>query len=375
MIGTSIIRPAVADAPQSTCHPANRLGLDYRHESDVLGAPPIPIIDAHVHLRDAPAVKLYDEVAHAYGIACCWTMSPRSQIDVIRQAMRHTQVRFTAVPEWGHPDPAYAMGKGFLDAITEFHAEGSRLVKFWAAPRARDIGRETGVPDLMDLTGPWRRRQMEHAASLGMGLMTHIADPDTWFQSVYRDEDQYGTKAAQYEQFERALEAFPVPWLAAHMGGWPEDLDFLDTLLERYDYLHLDTSATKWMVRTLSAHDQEKIESFFARWKHRILFGSDIVAVGEHLTAGGDTARADQAGTSMEAYDLYASRYWALRTMFERPWTGPSPIADPDLHQVDPDRYTPMDAPTLVGRAFSKDILTPLYQQAADRFAQSLGMP
>ena len=63
----------------------------------------------------------------------------------------------------------------------------------------------------------------------------------------------------------------------------PEDLDFLDTLLERYDYLHLDTSATKWMVRTLSAHDQEKIESFFARWKHRILFGSDIVAVGEHL--------------------------------------------------------------------------------------------
>lgn len=333
------------------------------------------MIDVHVHLRDAPAVEVYGQVARSYGIRCCWTMSPLSQVDLIRQALGDTDVRFIAVPDWGNPDPLHTMGEGFLDAISAFHSEGSRLVKFWAAPRARDLSIETGHPDLMDLTGPWRRRQMEHAASLGMGIMTHVADPDTWFETVYSDQDRYGTKAAQYEQFERALEAFPVPWLAAHMGGWPEDLNFLDTLLERYDYLHLDTSATKWMVRALSAHDQQQIETFFTRWKHRILFGSDIVAVGEHLVIGGEGARADQAGTSAEAFDLYASRYWALRTMFERDWTGPSPIADPDLHRIDPDQFTPLDAPTLVGRALTDEVLRPLYAQAAAQFAQSLGMP
>ena len=63
---------------------------------------------------------------------------------------------------------------------------------------------------------------MRLAKSLGMTFMIHIADPDTWFASHYRDHHRYGTKAQQYEIFSRLLEEYnDVTWLAAHMGGSP----------------------------------------------------------------------------------------------------------------------------------------------------------
>jgi hypothetical protein len=232
-----------------------------------------------------------------------------------------------------------------------------------------DYGRELGDPDFLRLDGPTRRRQIELAASLGMGIMTHIADPDTWFQTTYSDVERYGTKARQYDQLETMLEAVPVPWLAAHMGGSPEDLDRLDLLLERYPHLHLDTSATKWMVRELSRHNTDRLTAFLQQWTGRICFGSDIVTQDEHLQideSDNDTATtwSAKAASPEQAFDLYASRYWALRTLWERNWSGPSPIADPDLHMLDPEA-SELASPPLKGHALSNDLLQSLYADAA----------
>jgi hypothetical protein len=72
-----------------------------------------------------------------------------------------------------------------------------------------------------------------------------------------------------------------------------------------------------------------------------------------------------KASSSLEAYDLYASRYWALRTLFETDYVGESPIADPDLHMVEPERYSPHDAPQLRGCNLPDDALDALYFEAA----------
>lgn len=76
---------------------------------------------------------------------------------------------------------------------------------------------------------------------------------------------------------------------------------------------------------------------------------------------------AQKAASEREAYDLYASRYWALRTLWERTYEGPSPIADPDLAMVDPERYGPLDAPTLRGQHLPEEVLEDLYHDAAQR--------
>jgi hypothetical protein len=72
-----------------------------------------------------------------------------------------------------------------------------------------------------------------------------------------------------------------------------------------------------------------------------------------------------KASSHEEAYDLYASRYWALRTLLESEYEGESPIADPDLYMLDSQTYTPLDAPPLRGCKLDQDSLNHLYRMTA----------
>ena len=86
----------------------------------------------------------------------------------------------------------------------------------------------------------------------------------------------------------------------------------------------------------------------------------------EHLREGDKASEMGKKATSREgAYDLYASRYWALRMMWEGHGEVESPIADPDLAMVAPDRHGPLDAPPLRGLALPPDLLRVLYRDAA----------
>ena len=346
-------------------HAANLLKLDYLTEASDHPAP-CPIVDVHTHLAGYEAVRCYQEAARAYGITLTYSMTPLSQVEMVHSILGD-RVRFIAVPDFGDEDRLHAHGAGFLEQIKKFHAMGSRIVKFWAAPRGADYGIESGNPGLLALDSPQRLDAMELAAELGMVFMTHVSDPDTWFQTRYTDAGRYGTKLQQYEPFEELLDRFRQPWIAAHMGGWPEDLSFLDGLLHRHDNLYLDTSATKWMVRVLSSHSQESLVAFVRKWQGRILFGSDIVTREEHMAPveSNEQDPPPQATSPKEAFDLYASRYWALRMLWESNYEGASPIADPDLEMVDPDRYGPMDSPTLKGKHLPDELLKSLYHDAA----------
>ena len=154
---------------------------------------------------------------------------------------------------------------GYVDRIPEYYDAGARIAKFWVAPRSIDYAREMGDPDMMRLNSPSKIAAMEAASELGMYFMVHIADPDTWFQTKYADASVYGSKRDQYEPLEELLDRFNQPWIAAHMGGWPEDLEFLSGLLERHDNLYLDTSAVKWQVRELSKHSRDEIPHILSR--------------------------------------------------------------------------------------------------------------
>jgi hypothetical protein len=344
---------------------ANRLGLDYRAQASLLGAPVVPIIDAHTHINGEQASKIYRIVARLYGVEMTYSMTQLPEVDAVRGVLGDS-VRFIAVPSYVDPDGGRAFKEGFLENIQAFHDKGSRMVKFWAAPRSKDYAKGFGDMSCFRLDGEWVQRAMALGESLGMMFMTHVADPDTWFTAKYKDAQWYGTKAAQYLPFERALGSRAVPWLAAHMGGWPEDLGFLDGLLSRHDNLHLDTSATKWMVRELSRHPRQALVEFLEKWEGRILFGSDIVTTDDHLSDGeGHRDQGRQAANGAEAFDLYASRYWALRTLFESEYDGKSPIADPDLAMVEPGRHSEMDAPKLAGKMLPPGLLRSIYRGAA----------
>jgi hypothetical protein len=349
---------------------ANRFGVDYRAEAVRLGTPVRPIIDGHLHVNGRGAAGVLREVMDLYGIDRLYSQSQLGEAAAVRDVLGD-RISFIAIPEYMASDRRHAMTEGFLENLEIWHRDfGARCVKFWQAPRLRDLADGTGLePEDYAIDGPWRIRIAERAVEMGMMLMAHIADPDTWFATTYKDSGRYGTKADQYEPFERMVDRFPVLWLCAHMGGWPEDLDFLTGLLERHDNLVLDTSATKWMVRELSKHPRAELLYFLQRFKGRIIFGSDLVTHDDHLQASGEGERkfgAELASSPEQAFELYASRYWAQRTMWETDYDGESNIADPDLAKIDPDRYDAMSAPRLVGRKLPEGLLGALYGGALE---------
>ena len=349
--------------------PANLLGLDYLAEAERFGPPVAPIIDSHAHINGEKASKTYLRAMEAYGVRRVYSQTQMGQAQIVRDVLGE-RVRFVAIPEYMADDRRRAMREGFFENMRRFHsAFGARMLKFWMAPRLRDFLDPKLDADIIDMDSPLRRELAAEAVSLGYMFQAHIADPDTWFATKYADASKYGTKAQQYEPLERMLDEFGVPWLVAHMGGWPEDLGFLSGLLGRHDNLYLDTSATKWMVRELSKHPRDEFLAFIDRWRGRILFGSDIVTLDDHFQVSDDTnARfgAHQAAGEAEAFDLYASRYWALRTLWEREHEGPSPIADPDLTMVEPDKFDEMSSPPLRGFALPHDLLKVVYAGAAE---------
>lgn len=363
--------PLLSTATGSFLNPSNRFGVDYRREAANFAPLPYPIIDAHSHVHGVAASALLAEAMDLYGIGSIYSMTRLEEIPAMRGVLGE-RIRFIAVPDFASADRLGAHGAGFLGRIPQFHAEGARICKFWAAPRGIDFGIEAGDPALLRLDAKHRRACMDAAAGLGMAFMAHIADPDTWFQTRYRDAERYGTKASHYEPLERLLDEYRVPWIVAHMGGWPEDLGFLDGLLQRHPNLHLDASATKWIVREISKHPREQVIAFLERWRGRVLFGSDIVTSDDHLKSGEKkTEMAAKASDQEGAFDLYASRYWALRALWETNYAGESPVSDPDLAMVDPLR-SPNDAPRLEGKSLPGPLLRSLYHDAATALLEPL---
>jgi hypothetical protein len=345
--------------------PSNRLNLDYSREASRFKPIASGIIDIHSHIQGEIAAALYGQAAAHYGISLTYSMTPLAEIDTVRKLLGE-RIEFIAIPNFVMKEARTAFGSDFIRDLPLFRSYGARIAKFWNAPRIYEASPEPFAQSPFRINSRLRLETIQAAVDLGMICMAHIGDPDTWFATKYRDSSRYGTKLEQYEAFEEVLERYRVPWIAAHMGGYPEDLKFLSNLLTRHCNLYLDCSATKWIVRELSKHPPVEVRNFFKQWRGRLLFGSDIVTRDSHVSPSHSSNEMDaKASTAEEAYDLYASRYWALRTLLESSYEGESPIADPDLHLVDSTVHSPLDAPQLRGVALDDTTLVSLYRGAA----------
>jgi hypothetical protein len=273
-------------------------------------------------------------VAEEYGIVRTYSMCFPDDIPVLRERFGD-RLGFNGSIVKKKIDEPDAEAYRLLDRFLEL---GVEMIKFWSAPRGRERG--------LFVDAPWRIEAARRARAAGVRIvMVHVADPDPWFRGPYADAAKFGTKAQQYVGLERMLELFPdLTWIGAHMGGDPEHPDHLQALLERYPHFHLDTSATKWQVREVSAH-RDALRALVCRHSDRFLFGSDLV------TRHGLVR------------DHYHSRYWCQRTLWESDWEGRSPIADPDYSHAEGEPATPL----LRGLELPPDVLAKVYYGNARR--------
>ncbi|MFI4860671.1 MAG: amidohydrolase family protein [Phycisphaerales bacterium JB063] len=335
---------------------ANRLGLDYRREAEVFGYDG-PIIDIHSHVSSPESARVFFEAADDYGVDHVWTMTgldnaKRNSAEL--EPELRDRLHYIAVPDYAKRDAPDTFTTQWHRDIVSFYELGSRIMKLWAAPRARDF-----AGDELLLDSPNRLEGIRIAYETGYRIfMTHVGDPDTWFQTVYTDASRYGTKRQQFEPLAKLLDQYhDVTWIGAHMGGNPEDLDWLHGFMEAHPNYVVDTSATKWQIRELSKHPERFVE-FVEANPGRVLFGSDIVASADNYRAPADAG--PTSGDGGTGYDLYASRYWALRAVIETDYQGPSPIVDPDLSKVDPSA-DPLATAALSGASMPDSLLESLY--------------
>ena len=300
------------------------------------------VIDFHCHLLAHRHARDWFESARHYGIDAFLTMTPLEEAVAIQRDYPG-KVNFIAVPKW--QDINTTTLPAWLDdwrrRLDMFCNLGSRMIKFHMAPST--IQRRN-----LKLDAPELEPFFEVIIERKMGVMTHVGDPDTWYNGKYTDREKYGTREEHYAMWTRVMERYPdIPWVGAHMGGNPENLPRLQELLDRFPNLSLDCSATRWMVREISARRDEARE-FFIKNADRIMWGSDQVS-------------GDDRG-----FDFLASRWWAHRKLWETAYIGPTPILDPDLPE---DRQ-----PQLRGLALPDEVLQKLYHDNAVKFLARIGM-
>ncbi len=310
----------------------NRLNLDYRRP---LPPPPVagPVIDCHTHLIAARQAAEWFEAASHYGIDHTITMTPLEEALTLLRGPYAQRLTLIAVPAW---QPGGYDADNFWPRVFGYENLGCRVVKFHLAPQTTPktgIGLVQGTPEFDRI-----RRYVHMAIDRGMIIMSHVGDPQAWYDSAARyggDPEFYGTRQQHYDGWERLLEETRGhPWWGAHLGGNPEDLPRLSRMLEAYPDLMLDLSATRWMVREISLR-RDAAREFVINHQDRLMWGSDQVSY-------------DGRG-----FDFLASRWWCHRKLWETAYIGESPIADPDV---------PGGPPTLRGLALPDEVLQKLYR-------------
>ncbi len=290
------------------------------------------VVDIHTHVNRSQVGELV-EAARIYGVQKLLGISPLDE--GLRQRERFpNEVLLATTLLWDHrTDPAqFAAENEALIARAATH--DVRVVKLWFAPRIYE--RFKGL----HLDAPLLDPIFDAIAAHGRRVLVHIADPDLWFRTKYTDRATYGTKAEQYYQLETRLTQYrTIPFLAAHMGGHPEDLAHLGRLLDRYPNLSLDTSATRWMVRELG-RQPDAARAFFTRYADRVLFGTDQVVRDESEP------------------ERYTVRYWIHQMFWETDLACELPIDDPDVEGT----------PQLRGIKLPSSILAQVYWKNAVRW-------
>ncbi|MEO0588325.1 MAG: hypothetical protein AAF078_11885, partial [Planctomycetota bacterium] len=353
----------------------NRIGLDFAAEAARLRAGyGGPLIDAHVHLFDLKGAEVFFEAAEPFGVVHAITQTPFEHVDAVVERFGD-RVHLVAIPDYFGSDPEVQFTTGWYERLEQFAERGAKMFKIWAGPRGLDRSPHLTLDSAARVEG------IRIAKSLGYtAIMTHAGDPDTWYTHKYQPESKYGTKRGHMDTLARMIEEHgDRPWLGAHMGGTPEDLDALQAFMDRFPTYVLDTSATKWMVRELSKHIDE-FADFVRRNPGRVMWGTDIVAHRLNAVPPEEARKVelpegappieitDDAGYGVE---LYGSRFWAMRTLCETDYDGPSPIVDPDLSMADAS-VDPKSIATLRGAGLGTEVLAALYHDNAKAFIEKV---
>jgi predicted TIM-barrel fold metal-dependent hydrolase len=299
----------------------------------------IPIVDSHVHISPSTecvdrALKIFD----ANGITRFCTKSA-GFIGTVRfsetlkvKKRLGDRFAFFANADWRGIEDA-DWGEKEASRLQAAVRAGARGIKFF---KNLGLGVRKADGSLLAIDDPRLDPVMKMAAKTGAIVAIHTSDPAAFFRPTdprnerylellfapswsFHGED-YPSRQALLDARDRLMARHPdTTFLGIHLANNPEDLDYVDALLDRLPNLYVDVSAR---LGEIGRHPADKVRRFFVKHQDRILFGSDIVVSPGGLQLGSLSILPDT--------DEDASRFFrAHREYFETAGKGidhPTPI-------------------------------------------------
>ena len=296
-------------------------------------SPPCDIIDIHMHVGNKIEDRKYYEIAREFGVKKAGAMLHGCEPE---ELINEYTDFFFPIAWLDMPDSSSGKDwvKNEISRINSLYTRGLKGIKLRSACKE-------GRPEIW-IDNELILDVLQEFEDSGLLLYIHIADPSIWWGDKFV-VSEVGEKIIYHRPVEKILKRLTgMKVIGAHMGGYPEDFSLLSYMLDTYKNYYLDTSATKWIIRELGRKVAET-RDFMIKYQDRICFGSDLVTF---LSAGQE--------------DYYRSRLWVLRSFFEKDYTVPSMIFDPDAIGKD---YP--EGPEVRGLGLDFKVLSKIYSENA----------
>ena len=299
----------------------------------------IEIIDSHVHIRPdmmslAQALEVFDnsgvkefvaKSGGAYG-------TPRYFATLAMKRVLGDRFEFFCNIYWDNIDSP-SFGVVTAAGLEKAAATGAKGFKIF---KALGLHVRTANGKLVPVDDPRLDPIFEKAGELGLIAAIHTADPVAFFEPVNPQNERYaelsiadswsfhGKEFPGHDELlaqrDRRIARHPkTRFLLIHLANYPEDLDYVDKLLDRFPNVWVDTSAR---VPEFGRHPPEQVRAFFIKHQDRILFGSDFISNPGGMQLG---SVSEKEPTIADAI-IFFNRHWKYFETDERQMAHPTPI-------------------------------------------------
>jgi predicted TIM-barrel fold metal-dependent hydrolase len=254
-----------------------------------------PVFDVHQHVNDAAGIEEHMPPAELVArmdklniktIVILTGMWGDKLQHVIDEMVKPYPGRFLVFEQidWSKiDDPNFSQEMvAQLDDSVRRGARGLKVLK--------DLG--LGVRDksgkLITVDDPRLDPVWEECGKLGIPVSIHVTDPEAFFYPTDGNNERYDeltehpdwsfygpkfpTKQSILEARNRVFARHPhTTFVALHMGNWPENLDYVAGVMDKYQNTYVEFGAREAELGRQPRRSRE----FFLKYQDRIMFGTD----------------------------------------------------------------------------------------------------
>jgi predicted TIM-barrel fold metal-dependent hydrolase len=260
--------------------------------------PAFTAIDAHAHLGKwlsphgewmAPSVKLLLEHMNEAGVSKVVNLDGRWEEELDENIRRYDSAHPGMFATFAHFDWCALLNQNSTDLlISQLHRardQGAKGIKIW-----KDLGlRVRDANGSLVLISDSRLTDVLSAAGeLKLPIMVHTADPKTYFNPFDRRNEKYEQMALNSDlryfgknlpshvglhgALRKAVLSSPgTQFIGAHVGGAPENLQYVSSLLDELPNYSVDIAGRLSEI----GRQPRTFRTFAEKYSDRILFGCD----------------------------------------------------------------------------------------------------